>query len=160
MPWITSVDPKLFLTSCKVTVAILFLTVHEAANKQPLHAHHNDDRRDHRKDRSCHNDGPICHVVARGEHLFDAHDDGVHFGIGGDQKRPEVLVPAIDEQDHKQGRDVGAAHGHNDIPEKPHRRCTVHPRGFGQLVRDGQKELAEQERCRRRGNQRKDQAGP
>ncbi len=79
--------------------------------------------------------------------------------VGGDQQRPEVLVPAVDEQDHEQRRDIRAAHRQQDVPEEPHRPCAVDARGFGQFVRHGHEELAEQEGRGGRGDQREDQAG-
>ena len=60
-----------------------------------------------------------------GEHLLDAHDDGVHRRVRGDQKRPEILVPAIDEEDDEERGDVRAAHRQQDIDEEAHRAGAV-----------------------------------
>jgi hypothetical protein len=43
-------------------------------------------------------------VAPEGQHLLDAHDDGVHL-VRGDQQRPEILVPAVDEEDDEERRD-------------------------------------------------------
>ncbi|KFE34238.1 phenol hydroxylase [Thioclava atlantica] len=136
----------------------LFLAVHEAADEEFLHRDHHDHRRDHRKDRRGHDDRPVGDVVPAGEHLLEAHDDGVHLGFGGDQERPEILVPAIDEEDHEERGDIGPAHREKDVDEEAHRARAIDARGLGQLVGNGEEELPEQEGRRRRGDERQDQA--
>ena len=64
----------------------LFLTIDKAANEQPLHAYDDDHRRDHCQNGSRHDHRPIRDIITRREHLFDAHHDGVHFWISGDQQ--------------------------------------------------------------------------
>ncbi|KAG1648357.1 hypothetical protein GQR58_029893 [Nymphon striatum] len=134
---------------------LLFLTIDKAANKQPLHADHDNHRWDHRKDRGRHDHRPIRHIVPRREHLFDAHDNRIHLWIGGDQQRPEVLVPAINEQNHKKRRDIRAAHRDHNIPEEPHGPRAINTSGLGQFIRNCQEKLAKQKGRRCRGDERK-----
>jgi hypothetical protein len=47
--------------------------------------------------------------VGERHHLLQRDDDGVHFVVVGDQQRPQILRPAIDEEDDEQRRDIGAA---------------------------------------------------
>jgi hypothetical protein len=123
-------------------------------DEEPLHRHHHEDRRQHRQHRGRHDHRPVGLVVAGGDHPLDAHDDGVHRRIGGDEQRPEVLVPAVDEQDDEERRDVGARQRQQDVLEEAQRAGPVHPRRLRQFVGDGQEELAEQEGGGGRGDQR------
>ena len=52
----------------------------------------------------------------------------------GDQQRPEVLRPAVDEEDDEQRRDVGARQRQQDVAEEAHRPGAVDPRRLDQLA--------------------------
>ncbi|MEY9730690.1 hypothetical protein ABIA07_006591 [Bradyrhizobium yuanmingense] len=94
-----------------------------------------------------------------GDHLADADLDGLHVVARGDQERPEILIPAEDEQDHEQRRHVGARQRQERIPEEAEGAGAVDARGFQKLVRHRHEELAEQQRCGRGCDQRQRQAG-
>src|SRR4051812_10504216 len=108
MPWITCMSPYDFLTPAMFTSATLFLRLDEAAHELPLHHNNDDDRRDHRQHRRAHHPAPVGRAVEHVHHPGDAHDDRVVALVCGDQERPQILVPAVDELDHEQRRDGGA----------------------------------------------------
>ena len=116
-------------------------------------------RRQHRQHHGRHHVVPLRLGVGDVGHALDAHDDRVVALVGGDDQRPEILVPAVDEEDHEERRHVGPAERDQDVAEELHRPGAVDPRRLDQLVRHGQEELAEQERGGRRGDQRDRQAG-
>ena len=60
----------------------------------------------------------------------NSHDDGVHVLARGDQQGPKVLVPSINELDHEQGSNGGAAQRQQHIEEEPHRSGAIDPRGL------------------------------
>ena len=92
-----------------------------------------------------------CHCgvgIGKRDHLPERDDDGVHVVAVGDQQRPEILRPAVDEEDDEQRRDVGARQRQQDILEEAPRAGAVDARGLDQFAGDGQEELAEQEASR------------
>jgi hypothetical protein len=54
---------------------------------------------------------PFGQRVGCDDHLLDADDDGLHVVARGDQQRPQILVPAVDEEDDEQRGDVGRDSG-------------------------------------------------
>ena len=78
--------------------------------------------------------------------------------VAGDEERPEVLVPAEDEEDHEERRHVGLGKRQHHVPEEAHRPRAVDARRLGELVGDGEEELAEEEGRRGRGDERQREA--
>ncbi|KAF5295246.1 hypothetical protein FQA39_LY19327 [Lamprigera yunnana] len=129
---------------CRVLIKLLFFGIHQAFDEPLLHQHHHQRWRQHGEDGGGHHDVPVHSGFATGQHALDADDDRVHvFGCGHEQ-RPQILVPAVDELDDEERRDRGFGQGHQDVLEKAHGPGAVDARGLYQLVRHGQKELAEQ----------------
>ena len=85
-----------------------------------------------------------------GEHPVNADQDGVILLFRGDQQRPQVLVPAVDELDDEHRGDRRPGHRQQDAPEELHRRGPVYLGGLGYLARDLHEELPEQEHRGRR----------
>src|SRR5271155_5373337 len=95
-------------TSCSVTLAIgLFLRLDQALDEEALHQDDDGDRRQHGEHGGGHRHRPFGQGVMYVDDLFDADDDGLHVVARRDQQRPQILIPAVDEEDHEQGCDVG-----------------------------------------------------
>ena len=102
---------------------------------------------------------PCALRVSIADHLADADDDRRHRRGIGDEQRPEVLVPAIDEQDHEQCGNVCPRQRDDHVDQETPGAGAVDLGCLDEFVGDRQKELAEQQ-CRRRGSdQRENQAG-
>src|SRR4030095_6970264 len=94
--WITATSPKVFLIPSILTSAIAsLLRVDQALDEPALHQHDHGDRRDHSHHPRRHADLPLGERVGGDDHLLDADHDRLHVARGGDQQRPEVLVPAV-----------------------------------------------------------------
>src|SRR5690606_7263750 len=100
-----------------------------------------------------HDKVPFGGGVAASDHALDADDHGVHVFFGGDDERPQVLVPAIDELDDEQGGDAGARQREQHIFEEAHGTGAVDARGLHELVGHRHEELAEQKGGRGGGNE-------
>jgi hypothetical protein len=46
-------------------------------------------------------------------------------GVSGDQQWPEILVPAVDEEDDEKRSDVGARHRQQDVDEEADRTGAI-----------------------------------
>jgi hypothetical protein len=128
-----------------LAISVRLLGLDQAAHEQPLHEYHHRHRRQHGKDGGRHRQLPFRQFIRRDEHLLDAGDDRLHGILRGDQQRPQILIPAIDELDHEQGRDRRDRQRQQCIPEKPERSGAVDARGFQQFIGHGHEELAEQQ---------------
>ena len=87
-----------------------------------------------------------CHAVLRvavADHLADANDDRRHRRVIGDQQRPEILVPAIDEQDHEQCGNVGSRQRDGHVDQETPGAGAVDPGRLDYFIRDRQKELTD-----------------
>ena len=135
-----------------------FLPFRQTGNEPALHHHHHHDRRQQRQHGRCHHRTPVG-LCLHPDHLDDANHDRIESRIGGDQQRPQVLVPAIDEQDDEQRRDVGGRHRDQDVAQETQRAGAVHAGGLHQFVGDRHEHLAEQQRRGGRGNQRHGETG-
>src|ERR1041385_6366860 len=82
--------------------ATLFLRLDEAFDKPELHQQHDQDPRQYREQRRRHDDLSFRLRVAIADHLTNADDDCHHRWRVRDEQRPQILVPAIDEQNDKQ----------------------------------------------------------
>src|SRR5581483_5568479 len=78
------------------------LRLDQAFDEQPLQQHHDRDRRQHGEHGSRHRDRPFGERVMHVDDLLDADDDGLHVVARRDQERPEILVPAVDEENDEQ----------------------------------------------------------
>src|ERR1051325_3573348 len=137
--------------------ATLFLRLDEAFYKPALHQQPDQDRRQYREQRRRHDDLPFRLRVAIADHLTNADDDCRHRWRVRDEQRPQILVPAVDEEDHEERGDVGARQGYDGVDQKPPRTGAVDLRRLDELIGDRQKELAKQQRRGRRGDQRQGQ---
>src|SRR5690348_3287168 len=167
MPWITCTVPYCLVTLRNETVAMVcaltgpvapppawekragrgvsFLRVDEALHEPSLHQQHHQRRRQHREHRGGHDEVPFgCLLAARDEQL-DADHGGVHVLLGRDQERPQVLVPAVDEQDHEQRGHVRPRQRDHDVLQEAQRAGAVDARGLGELLGNGEEKLAEEE---------------
>src|SRR5215831_2420758 len=113
-PWMTLLAfapcPYVFSTPRRLIAPILFrllLGFDQALDEPLLHQQHDQRRRQHREHRRGHHQVPLRRRVAARDHALDADHRGVHALLRRHQQRPEVLVPAEDEHDDEERRDVG-----------------------------------------------------
>ena len=92
-----------------------------------------------------HDEIPVGLGVAGPDHLGDADDDGLHAAAGRDQERPQVLVPAIEEEDDEEGGHVGPGERQQDVAKEAQGTGPIDLGRLDQLGGDGQEELPEQE---------------
>src|SRR5699024_5841919 len=87
----------------------------------------------------------------------DADLDGAHLLGAGDQQRPHVHVPGVDEGVHRHGTDGGLGQGQQDADDEPQIAAAVQLGGLIQGHGEGHVELAEQEDAHGRGQGGQDQ---
>src|SRR5207253_576811 len=73
--------------------------------------------------------------------------------------RPEILRPAIDEEDDEERRDIGGRERQQDVLEEAPGTGAVDARCLEQLIGNGHEELAEEQGRGRRRDERDDEAG-
>ena len=80
-------------------------------------------------------------------------------GAGAMRFFKDVVIPAVNEENHEQRRDVGARQRNHHVFEESHRARAVNFCGLDQFIGDGHEELAEQQRRGRRRDNRQRQTG-
>ena len=124
-PWSTSVDPKDLRTSRRRDLGHYFSLSTRPLTNQRCISTTTATGGSMASSVGRHHDVPFGLRVAVADHLSDADDDRRHRRRVGDEQRPEILVPAIDEQDDEQRRDVGARQRHHRVPEEAQRPGAV-----------------------------------
>jgi hypothetical protein len=119
----------------------LFFWIHQTLHKPALHEEYDQNRRQHDNQRAGKRDIPVWQVIGRWYQVLKTDNRGQHFGIGGDEQWPQILVPAIDKLYYNQGGNIGFGKGQQYFPEKNHGRGPVHFGRFTKFFRDSQKKL-------------------
>ena len=139
---------------------LLLLDVHQPFHEEPLHQHDHQHRRQSRQHGDRHDQMIERLIVGRRHQALDGDEHGREARVRRHQQRPEVLIPAVDEEDHEQCGNIGARHRQQHVPEEIHGTGAVDEGCFRQFLGHRQEELAEK-KCRgRAGDQRHRQAGP
>src|SRR5689334_22218371 len=93
-PCSTSTSPKLLRKARSSSVATLFLAFREPLHEPALHQQYDRDRGQQGQRRNRHYLIPLSQRFDP-DHSHDAHDHRIQSWVGGDQQRPEILVPAV-----------------------------------------------------------------
>src|SRR6266850_4236351 len=146
---------SLALGSSHASARTSFLALDEALHEPALH----EDDDGHGRKEGHH--GPGHDEVPGGQlgtaarnQLLEADDHRPHRLGVGDEERPQVLVPAEDEEHHEERGDVRPRQGQEELEEEADGPGAVELRGLGQLVGNGHVELTEEERGGGRGHER------
>src|SRR5690606_9812042 len=92
-------------SSSAISSRLLF-AVHERLHEVALHDDDDHHRRQQRHDGRGHDQVPLGQLGARGNEPLNADDHHLHVAGRGHHQRPQVLLPAVDEVHHEQGRQV------------------------------------------------------
>jgi hypothetical protein len=121
---------------------------------------HDQHRRQHGEHGRGHHHVPLGTASTAPDHLRDADRRPCTCSRrSSTSSGREILVPAVDEQDDEQRRDVGPASGSRMSSKKRIGPAPSISGGLDEFVGDGEEELAEQQRRGGRGDQRHGQAG-
>src|SRR5690606_24113099 len=93
---------------CHEDAVSLFFRVDQALHEPFLHQDDDGRGRQHGQHGGGCEQVPLGHAVAAGEHEADVAHHRVHVFVRGDDQRPELLIPAVDELYHEQGGDACA----------------------------------------------------
>src|ERR1700730_8422535 len=143
------------LVSSRASAPTSLLALDEALHEPALHEDDDGHRGQERHHRPGHDEVPRGELgaSARGQLPETDHDGPHRFGIG-DQDRPEVLVPAEDEEDHEERGDIRPRQWQQELEEEANGAGAVELGRFGKLIGNGHVELTEQEGRGGRGHER------
>ena len=98
------------------------------------------------EDRGRHHRTPPC-IPLLIEEVRESHSQGPHQLGVGDDERPEIVVPPVDDEDERHGGQHRARERQHDVPEQAQVPTAIHLGGVQHLTRQAEKALPHQERA-------------